>query len=119
MYDAGQARKVAEEAIRAEAASKNNPADLINVALEQLVQRGLELRRSRPWTGWRCASARLAGAVVMRHPVGSAAFMTALAIGAARLLPEISLRLAAPSSTMAATATVLSEPSLAYEVNQA
>ncbi|MFI5652862.1 Tn3 family transposase [Streptomyces anulatus] len=42
-YDAGQARKVAEEAIRAEAASKNNPADLINVALEQLVQRGLEL----------------------------------------------------------------------------
>ncbi|MFF2330892.1 MULTISPECIES: DUF4158 domain-containing protein [unclassified Streptomyces] len=43
LYDAGQARKVAEEAIRAEAASKNNPADLINVALEQLVQRGLEL----------------------------------------------------------------------------
>ena len=29
--------------IRAEAASKNNPADLINVALEQLVQKGLEL----------------------------------------------------------------------------
>ncbi|MFJ2868280.1 Tn3 family transposase [Kitasatospora sp. NPDC087314] len=43
LYDAGRARKVAEEAIRAEAASKNNPADLINVALEQLVQRGLEL----------------------------------------------------------------------------
>jgi hypothetical protein len=34
---------VAEGVIRAEAASKNNPADLINVALEQLVQKGLEL----------------------------------------------------------------------------
>ncbi|MGW2870895.1 Tn3 family transposase [Kitasatospora sp. NPDC001225] len=42
-FDAGEARQVAREVIRAEAGSKNNPADLINVALEQLVQKGLEL----------------------------------------------------------------------------
>lgn len=42
-FDAAGARQVAEEVIRAEAVSKNNPADLINVALEQLVQKGLEL----------------------------------------------------------------------------
>ncbi len=42
-YDAARARELARETIRAEAESKNNPADLINVALEKLVEAGLEL----------------------------------------------------------------------------
>ncbi|QMU69369.1 DUF4158 domain-containing protein [Streptacidiphilus sp. P02-A3a] len=42
-YDGKRARELARETIRAEAASKNNPADLINVALEKLVEGGLEL----------------------------------------------------------------------------
>ena len=42
-YDAARARELARETIRAEAGSKNNPADLINVALEKLVEAGLEL----------------------------------------------------------------------------
>lgn len=42
-YDGKWARELAWEAIRSEAASKNNPADLINVALEKLVEAGLEL----------------------------------------------------------------------------
>ncbi|WP_424534379.1 DUF4158 domain-containing protein [Sphaerisporangium viridialbum] len=36
VYDGVRARALAEETIRDEAASKNNPADLINVALEKL-----------------------------------------------------------------------------------
>jgi TnpA family transposase len=42
-YDGKRARELARETIRAEAESKNNPADLINVALEKLVEAGLEL----------------------------------------------------------------------------
>jgi TnpA family transposase len=42
-YDGKQARELARETIRVEAESKNNPADLINVALEKLVEDGLEL----------------------------------------------------------------------------
>ncbi|ROQ77246.1 Tn3 transposase DDE domain-containing protein [Streptomyces sp. CEV 2-1] len=42
-YDAAGARAVAGETIRAEAEAKNNPADLINIALEKLVEAGLEL----------------------------------------------------------------------------
>lgn len=42
-YDAAGARAVAAETIRAEAEAKNNPADLINTALEKLVEAGLEL----------------------------------------------------------------------------
>ena len=42
-YDGKRARELARETIRAEATSKNNPADLINVALEKLVEAGLEL----------------------------------------------------------------------------
>src|ERR1019366_641606 len=41
-YDGKQARELARETIRVEAESKNNPADLINVALEKLVEAGLE-----------------------------------------------------------------------------
>ncbi|MGW1991352.1 Tn3 family transposase [Embleya sp. NPDC001921] len=44
-YDGSAARALAEEAMRIEAASKNNPADLINVALEKLVEAGLEIPR--------------------------------------------------------------------------
>ncbi|WP_371640679.1 hypothetical protein [Streptomyces virginiae] len=44
-YDGPAARKVAEETMRIEAASKNNPADLINIALEKLVEAGLEIPR--------------------------------------------------------------------------
>lgn len=39
----GKARKIAEKAIRRAALVKNNPPDLINVALERLVQASLEL----------------------------------------------------------------------------
>jgi TnpA family transposase len=44
-YDGSAARKLAEETMRIEAASKNNPADLINIALEKLVEAGLEIPR--------------------------------------------------------------------------
>ncbi|MFD3734183.1 DUF4158 domain-containing protein [Streptomyces sp. NPDC058632] len=42
-YDQVRARRIAEESIRREAASKNRPADLINIALEKVVEAGLEL----------------------------------------------------------------------------
>lgn len=42
-YDAAQAWVVAEEAIRVAAQTKDNPADLINVALDVLVKQGCEL----------------------------------------------------------------------------
>jgi len=41
--DMGQARKLAEQAIHGAVQTKDNPADLINVALEELVRAGLEL----------------------------------------------------------------------------
>ncbi|MFI7014628.1 DUF4158 domain-containing protein [Streptomyces sp. NPDC050164] len=42
-YDAADVRGIAETAIRAAAATKDNPADLINVALEELLESGREL----------------------------------------------------------------------------
>ncbi|WP_405779131.1 Tn3 family transposase [Streptomyces sp. NBC_00859] len=42
-YDQARARRIAGESIRKEAASKNRPADLINIALEKVVEAGLEL----------------------------------------------------------------------------
>ncbi|MEU2389627.1 DUF4158 domain-containing protein [Streptomyces sp. NPDC007369] len=42
-YDQGEARRNAEPSIRKEAEAKNRPADLINIALEKLVEAGLEL----------------------------------------------------------------------------
>jgi hypothetical protein len=42
-YDAGKARVIAEEAIRRAVTTKDNPADLINVALEELVRARREL----------------------------------------------------------------------------
>jgi TnpA family transposase len=42
-YDAARVREVADEAIRKAAQAKDNPADLINVALEELVRAGCEL----------------------------------------------------------------------------
>ncbi|PJN18270.1 hypothetical protein CG724_11490 [Streptomyces sp. CB02120-2] len=42
-YDQGEARQIAERSIRKEAAAKNRPADLINIALEKVVEAGLEL----------------------------------------------------------------------------
>lgn len=42
-YQQSQARQIAEAAIRKEAAAKNRPADLINIALERVVVAGLEL----------------------------------------------------------------------------
>ncbi|MFF5143071.1 DUF4158 domain-containing protein [Streptomyces sp. NPDC013157] len=44
-YDGQAARRLAEETMRVAAASKNNPADLINVALEKLVEANLEIPR--------------------------------------------------------------------------
>jgi uncharacterized protein DUF4158 len=43
MHDPERARAVAAEAIRSAAEVKNNPPDLINVALEMLVKESLEL----------------------------------------------------------------------------
>lgn len=43
VYDPERARAVAADAIRSAAAVKNNPPDLINVALEMLVKASLEL----------------------------------------------------------------------------
>ncbi|WP_424922611.1 DUF4158 domain-containing protein [Streptomyces sp. wa53] len=42
-YDQGEARRIVERSIRREAAAKNRPADLINIALEKIVEAGLEL----------------------------------------------------------------------------
>lgn len=42
-YEAAKVRAVAEQAIRAAVATKDNPADLINVALEELVRARCEL----------------------------------------------------------------------------
>ncbi|MGW4797291.1 DUF4158 domain-containing protein [Nonomuraea sp. NPDC004297] len=42
-YDAGRARAIAAAAIRKAAQAKNNPADLINVAIEELLRLRLEL----------------------------------------------------------------------------
>ncbi|MFM9442495.1 DUF4158 domain-containing protein [Streptomyces acidiscabies] len=42
-YQQSQARQIAEAAIRKEAAAKNRPADLIDIALEKVVVAGLEL----------------------------------------------------------------------------
>jgi hypothetical protein len=43
VYKPGKARKLAEKAIRKAALVKNHPPDLINVALERLIQASLEL----------------------------------------------------------------------------
>ncbi|WP_314250103.1 hypothetical protein [Streptomyces sp. DSM 40907] len=43
-YDQARARRIVEESVRREAAAKNRPADLINIALEKVVEAGLELR---------------------------------------------------------------------------
>ncbi|GAA1328509.1 DUF4158 domain-containing protein [Pseudonocardia xinjiangensis] len=51
-YDAGKARVVAEEAIRKAVTTKDNPADLINVALEELVRARCELPGFSTLTGW-------------------------------------------------------------------
>ena len=42
-YDAARVREVAEQAIRAAVQTKDNPVDLINVALEELVRLRCEL----------------------------------------------------------------------------
>ncbi|MHA5047880.1 Tn3 family transposase [Streptomyces sp. SD15] len=44
-YDQVKARGIAKQSIRKEAAAKNRPADLINIALEKVVEAGLELPR--------------------------------------------------------------------------
>ncbi|MEU8620476.1 DUF4158 domain-containing protein [Streptomyces sp. NPDC048623] len=43
IYDKAKARKIAEAVMRSEAVVKNRPADLINIALEKVVEAGLEL----------------------------------------------------------------------------
>ncbi|MFE1790894.1 DUF4158 domain-containing protein [Streptomyces sp. NPDC059525] len=43
IYDKAKARKIAEAVMRSEAVWKNRPADLINIALEKVVEAGLEL----------------------------------------------------------------------------
>ena len=43
MYDQAKARGIVEQSIRKEAEAKNRPAGLINIALEKVVEAGLEL----------------------------------------------------------------------------
>ncbi|MFD4606838.1 hypothetical protein [Streptomyces sp. NPDC058451] len=40
MYDQARARGIVEQSIRRQAAAKNRPADLINIALEKVVEAG-------------------------------------------------------------------------------
>jgi hypothetical protein len=51
-YEPTRVRQIAEDAIRKEAQSKDNPADLINVALEELVRERCELPATPRWTRW-------------------------------------------------------------------
>ncbi|MBB4944114.1 hypothetical protein FHR32_008517 [Streptosporangium album] len=43
MYEPARVRQIAEDAIRKAVQAKDNPADLINVALEELVRARCEL----------------------------------------------------------------------------
>ncbi|MFH8977944.1 DUF4158 domain-containing protein [Streptomyces sp. NPDC017890] len=52
VYDQAEARRIAEQSIRKEAAAKNRPADLINIALEKVVEAGLELPGFSTSTRW-------------------------------------------------------------------
>ena len=72
--DPGRAREVARQAIRAAAQTKDNPADLVNVALEELVRARLEL------SGYSTLDELAAG---IRHQVNTAV----LAGIAARMTP--------------------------------
>ena len=51
--DPRRARTLAETAIREAAQVRNHPPDLINVALERIVEASLELRRTPRWMRWR------------------------------------------------------------------
>ena len=51
-YDGAGCRKIAEDAIRKAVQAKDDPADLINVALEELVRAGVSCRATPPWTRW-------------------------------------------------------------------
>ncbi|GDY58453.1 hypothetical protein SVIO_090760 [Streptomyces violaceusniger] len=57
-YDQAEARRLAEGSIRKEAAAKNRPADLINIALERVVGPGWSCRRSPLSTRWPRRSAK-------------------------------------------------------------
>ncbi|MDT2010222.1 DUF4158 domain-containing protein [Rhodococcus opacus] len=52
VYEPMRVRRVADTAIRKAVHSKDNPADLINVALEELVRARCELPGSPHWTRW-------------------------------------------------------------------
>ena len=52
MWAPQRVRGVAESAMRAALLSKDNPADVINVALEALSGRGCELPPYRRWIAW-------------------------------------------------------------------
>jgi hypothetical protein len=72
-YNAAKARILAEEAIRAAAQTKDNPADLINVALDMLIRQGCELPGYTTWTRRRRRSApRSTGASSPPQQPGSA-----------------------------------------------
>ncbi|RSN50639.1 hypothetical protein DMH08_32430 [Actinomadura sp. WAC 06369] len=49
-YEAARARQMAGTAMRKAVRSKDNPADLINVALEELVRARCEPPATPPWT---------------------------------------------------------------------
>ena len=49
-YDGAGVRKIAEDAIRKAVQAKDDPADLINVALENWSGPGVSCRGTPPWT---------------------------------------------------------------------
>jgi hypothetical protein len=51
-YDSARVREVAEQAIRKAVQAKDNPADLINVALEELVRARASCPGTPRWTRW-------------------------------------------------------------------
>ena len=72
-YNAAKARILAEEAIRAAAQAKDNPADLINVGLDMLIDRVVSCPATPPWTRRRRRSApRSTGASSPPQQPGSA-----------------------------------------------
>jgi len=63
VWDPDRVRSVAETAMREALQGKDNPADVINVALEELTGQGCELRPIRCWIVWpdRCGPRSTAG----------------------------------------------------------
>ena len=71
VLDPDRARVIAEEAIRAAAEVKNHPPDLINVALELLVQESLELPGFPTLSDGGCGSVRRSNTALFERSPGA------------------------------------------------